>query len=112
MRESQAWTSSVRTSAIRSPISSPGTRNWLTAARVIERAKRGELVDGSGATCAELESIIAVDKKAIKFEKDKLEALGSAGDPKTKAAVAEAEAAIEKQIKKLQGLQGTKKCAK
>merc|ERR1711924_585393 len=46
----------------------------LTSARVIERAKKGQLVDGSGATCDELEKLIAVDKKAIKFEKDKLEA--------------------------------------
>ena len=36
-------------------------------ARVIERAKTGKLVDGSGATCSELERIINVDKKAIKL---------------------------------------------
>merc|ERR1711988_914708 len=76
----------------------------LTSARVIERAKAGTLVDGSGASCSELERIIAVDKKAIKFEKDKIEALGSAADPKVKASVEEAEKAIEKQIKKLEGL--------
>lgn len=83
----------------------------LTAARVIERAKKGQLVDGSGATCAELEKIIAIDKKAIKFELDKLDALGSAADPATKKMVQEAESAIEAQVKKLQGLQSSRKCA-
>jgi predicted transcriptional regulator len=82
----------------------------LTAARVIERAKKGTLVDGSGASCAELEKIIAVDKKAIKFEKDKLDALGSSADPATKKAVAEAEKAIEAQVKKLAALQKSKTC--
>merc|ERR1712118_422428 len=76
----------------------------LTSARVIERAKKGQLVDGSGASCAELEKIIAVDKKAIKFEKDKLDALGSSADPALKKIVAEAEEAIESQIKKLESL--------
>merc|ERR1719311_62675 len=83
----------------------------LTSARVIERAKKGQLVDGSGATCSELEKIIAVDKKAIKFEKDKLEAMGSDVDPATKKVVAEAEAAIETQVKKLDALRKTKGCA-
>merc|ERR1719163_321731 len=82
----------------------------LNSARVIERAKAGKLVDGSGATCSELEKIIAVDKKAVQFEKDKLEAMGSKADPKDKKTVAEAEKAIEKQIKKLESLQKTKGC--
>jgi len=82
----------------------------LTSARVIERAKKGQLVDGSGATCAELEKIIAVDKKAIKFEKDKLDALGSAADPAVKKSVDEAEKAIEQQVKKLESLKTSKKC--
>ena len=82
----------------------------LNSARVIERAKAGKLVDGSGATCSELEKIIAVDKKAVKFEKDKLEALGSAADPAKKKIVADAEKAIEAQIKKLEKLQKTKGC--
>ena len=33
-----------------------------------------QLVDGSGASCSEIEKIISVDQKAIKFEKDKLDA--------------------------------------
>merc|ERR1719271_1648127 len=82
----------------------------LTSARVIERAKKGQLVDGSGASCAELEKIIAVDKKAIKFEKDKLDALGSSADPALKKIVAEAEDAIESQIKKLESLKSAKSC--
>merc|ERR1711988_262593 len=68
----------------------------LTSARVIERAKQGTLVDGSGASCLELERIITVDKKAIKFEKDKLEALGRAANPQRKL-VKETEEAIEQQ---------------
>merc|ERR1719182_485554 len=74
----------------------------LNSARVIERAKQGKLVDGSGATCSELESLIAVDKKAVRFEKDKLEAMGG-NDPAQKKIVDDAEKAIEAQVKKLQG---------
>jgi len=83
----------------------------LNSARVIDRARSGKLVDGSGATCAELEKIISVDKKAVKFEKDKLEAMGSKADPKEKKIVDEAEKAIEKQIAKLDGLRKSKGCA-
>merc|ERR1712127_979299 len=36
----------------------------LNSARVIERAKAGKLVDGSGATCGELQKLIDVDAKA------------------------------------------------
>jgi hypothetical protein len=82
----------------------------LNSARVIDRARSGKLVDGSGATCSELEKIIAADRKAVAFEKDKLEAMGDKADPKEKKIVAEAEAAIEVQIKKLQGLQKSKAC--
>lgn len=46
----------------------------LNAARAIERAKAGDLVDGSSATCAELDALIGVDREAIEFEKDKVEA--------------------------------------
>ena len=82
----------------------------LNSARVIERAKAGKLVDGSGASCSELEKIIAVDKKAVKFEKDKLEAMGSKADAADVKTVAEAEKAIEGQLKKLAGLQKSKGC--
>ena len=55
-----------------------------------------------------LEAILAVDKKAIKFEKDKLEAMG--GDAAQKKVVAEAEKAIAAQVKKLEALQKSKGC--
>jgi len=82
----------------------------LNSARVIERAKAGKLVDGSGASCAELQKIIEVDKKAVAFEKDKLEALGSKADKKAIKTVAEAEKAIEQQIVKLYKLETAKGC--
>ena len=82
----------------------------LSSARVIQRAKDGKLVDGSGATCDELAKIIAIDKKAVQFEKDKLEAQGSKADPAEKKIVLEAEKAIEKQLVKLAGLQKSKGC--
>jgi len=81
----------------------------LTSARVIERAKKGLLVDGSGATCDELEKLIAVDKKAVKFEKDKLDAMGG-GDAATRKIVEEAEKVIEAQVLKLQAKQKAKSC--
>ena len=85
-------------------------KDQLNAARVIDRARSGKLVDGSGATCNELEKILAADKKAVAFEKDKLEAMGSKADPAEKKIVAEAEKAIEVQIKKLDGVKKTKGC--
>jgi hypothetical protein len=84
-------------------------KDQLNAARVIDRARSNKLVDGSGATCSELEKIIAADKKAVAFEKDKLEAMDKA-DPAEKKLVAEAEKAIEAQLKKLDGLKKTKGC--
>merc|ERR1740130_1199584 len=45
----------------------------LNAARVIERAKTGDLVNGSSATCDELDRLIAVDREAIEFELEKIE---------------------------------------
>ena len=82
--------------------------NQLGYARVIERAKAGKLVDGSGATCSELEKIIRVDMDAVQFEKDKLEAMPN--DPAQKKIVADAEKAIEAQIKKLNSKRAEKKC--
>ena len=45
----------------------------LSSARVIQRAKDGKLVDGSGATCDELAKIIAIDKKAVQFDVARLQ---------------------------------------
>ena len=74
----------------------------LNAARVIERAKAGKLVDGSSATCSELGEIIAVDRKALQFEKDKLEAMPD--DPAQKKIVEDAKIKIAAQIRKLNDL--------
>merc|ERR1719424_434408 len=82
----------------------------LSSARVIQRAKDGKLVDGSGASCAELGKIIAIDKKAVKFEKDKIEAQGDKASAADKKTVAAAEQAIEQQLKKLEALQKSKGC--
>lgn len=82
----------------------------LNSARVIERAKAGKLVDGSGASCTELEKIITVDRKAVKFEKDKLEALGDKASKADIKTIAEAEKAIEAQVAKLATLQKSKGC--
>lgn len=81
----------------------------LTAARVIERAKKGELVDGSSATCKELADIIEIDKKAIKFERDRLDALGQAGNEAEIRTVERIENSIKNQIEKLEKLRTTKK---
>merc|ERR1719298_175191 len=67
----------------------------LNSARVIERAKAGTLIAG--------------DKKAVQFEKDKLEAMGGK-DPAQKKIVADAEKAIEAQVKKLEGKKKEKGC--
>eukprot|EP00900_Chrysochromulina_parva_P016092 jgi/Chrpa1/24484/Chrysochromulina_OHIO_Genome00002359-RA len=82
--------------------------NRLGWARVIERAKTGKLVDGSSATCSELEKIIRVDKEAIRYELDKLEAMPN--DPEQKKIVADAEKAIEAQIVKLNAKRREKSC--
>jgi hypothetical protein len=74
----------------------------LDAARVIERAKAGKLVDGSGATCSELNGIIAVDRSALQLEKDKLEAMPN--DPAQKKVVEDLKKVIAAQIKKLNQL--------
>jgi len=42
---------------------------------VIQRAQEGRLVSGQGATCKQLDAIIAIDKDALEFEKNKLKAL-------------------------------------
>ena len=47
----------------------------LNQKRVEERAKLGQLIDGSGATCIELKKIIDVDRNTLNVEKKKLDAL-------------------------------------
>lgn len=85
--------------------------NVLNSARVIDRARAGKLVNGSGATCKELERIIEVDGKAVRFEKEKLDAMEyTKADPREVQIVAEAEKAIEEQLKKLGDLRANKGC--
>ena len=52
----------------------PRSEGKLNAARAIERAKTGDLVDGSSATCAELDKLLETDREAIEFEKEKVDA--------------------------------------
>lgn len=82
----------------------------LNRARVIERAKAGKLVEGTGASCSEIEKIIAIDKKAVQFEKDKLAALGPEADPGELKIISDAQKAIVKQVAKLADVQKSKGC--
>lgn len=67
----------------------------------------------AGATCTELEAILAVDRQAIRFETDKLEALDEYPGPdagEQRQIVATVEAKIEAQVKKLVDIKASKKC--
>ena len=77
----------------------------LNAARAIERAKVGNLADGSSATCAELDALIAVDREAIEFENDKLESRFS--DDTFSAT----EDKLQSQVDKLKKIRKDKGCA-
>ena len=78
-------------------------------ARVIERAKTGKLVDGSGASINELSRIIAIDKKALKLEK---ETLGENASREELKQIEEVEKTIEAQVKKLETIRRQKRIAK
>ena len=68
-------------------------------------------VDGSSATCSELREILVVDKKAIKFEVDKLDALQGKDPNNVEAKVVERiEKKIEDQVKRLERLEREKTC--
>ena len=80
----------------------------LEASRAIERARNGDFVTGKTATRAEIEAIIAVDKKAIEIEKEKIDGLSSGRDADMFAesvAVSKVEKDLEAQVKKLQKLE-------
>ena len=47
----------------------------LNSARVIQRAQDGKLVSGAGTNCRQLDAIIAIDKDALQFERNKLKEL-------------------------------------
>jgi len=88
----------------------------LKVARAIERAKRGQLVDGSSATCMELTEILKLDQRAIQFEKAKLEAQVaiSPKSPQTRQdekMVRQVEKQFEKQAERLEGLFEEKQCS-
>ena len=42
---------------------------------MIQRAQDGKLVSGAGTNCKQLDAIIAIDKDALQFERDKLKEL-------------------------------------
>lgn len=81
----------------------------LNSARVIERAREGKLVDGTGASLKELSRIISVDKKAIQLEKEKIEALGEKASKEDKKKLEASEKLIAAQIKKLENLRRQKR---
>jgi len=70
----------------------------LTNKGAIERASTGELVDGSTATCAELNQIMDVDRATLKIEKNLLKGMK---DPEQIKKVEGVEQALEKQIERL-----------
>ena len=70
----------------------------LTNKGAIERASTGELVDGSTATCAELNQIMDVDRATLKIEKKLLKGMK---DPEQIKKVEGVEQALEKQIERL-----------
>merc|ERR1719379_3238282 len=75
----------------------------LTPRYVESRAEKGEFVDGSGATCAELKRIIDVDRSALGDEKKKL--AGKTGEDPAQMQIV---AALENQVARLEELQAAK----
>ena len=81
----------------------------LKMSDVITRAEKGQLVDGSGATCAELVKIIEVDRATLDLEKNKLKskvgkAVYSKVDPVQIKKAEAVELAVEKQVQRLDEL--------
>jgi hypothetical protein len=84
----------------------------LISARVVERAKAGRLVDGSGASLNELSRIISVDKKAIKLERERIEALGGLASMQDKKKLEASEKIIEAQVMRLENVRRQKRLEK
>jgi len=84
----------------------------LNSARVIQRAREGKLVDGTGASLNELSRIISIDKKAMQLEKEKIEALGEKASKEDKKALLESEKVIEAQVKRLENVRRQKRLDK
>jgi len=81
----------------------------LTNKGAIERASKGQLVDGSTATCTELNQIMEVDRASLKIEKNLLQFMK---DPVEIKKVQDVEQALEKQIERLDGILEKKKTTK
>ena len=77
--------------------------------QTIERAKTGDLVDGSSANCNELDKLIAVDREALEYEKEKLDALGG-NNAAQKGVVVDVEKKLQSQIDKLKVIRKDKGC--
>merc|ERR1711865_1199688 len=81
-----------------------GARRDADHPRKRRQAQQGKLVSGAGTNCKQLDAIIAIDKDALQFERNKLKELQASKDPAAKTQIKivdEAEKAISKQIKKL-----------
>lgn len=79
----------------------------LNTARAIERAKTGDLVDGSSASCEQLDALIAIDREAVQFEKDKI----GSRFIKDKKKVQSTADDFQEQINKLKQLRKRKGCS-
>ena len=94
---------------------SPWRNHTRSASRcALPGANYASIAMTAGATCPELEAIIAVDKQAIRFEQDKLEALDETQTTPEKEAqrkiVADVEEKIRAQVKRLTDIKSGKKC--
>lgn len=83
--------------------------NSLIKKDVIARAEKGQLVDGSGATCTELSRIIEVDRSALEMERAKLEnkvgvAVFSTVNPEQLKKVGDIEKRVQNQVDRLEKL--------
>jgi len=67
-------------------------------------------VDGSGATCQELKTVLAIDKQAVEFETRKLEGMGKSASPADVKKVQTTQARIEAQVARLESLTNERDC--
>lgn len=82
----------------------------LAVTKVIERARVDDFVDGSGATCQELKTVLAIDKQAVEFETRKLEGMGKSASPADVKKVQTTQARIEAQVARLESLTNERDC--
>jgi len=82
----------------------------LTIKGALNRASTGELVDGSSATCAEVSSVLDIDRATIKIEEKLLKGMK---DPEQIKKVEDIKQALENQVERLEKqlvAKGTKGC--